>query len=237
MNSNNPHHKIFISYKYKDTNVRKITSSSTPDTARDYVNYLSNLLSKKYDHIYKGEDDDQPLNHLSEEALWETLKDRLFDTTMTIVLISPNMKENIPDMEQWIPWEISYSLKEETRANSSGLQVTSHINAMLAVVLPDVMDSYSYFINNHNCCSAKCSTYNFDIIFDILRENMFNIKDDNGKPCGHGVNIFYGEYSYIPVVIWSDFINNIDSTIERCYRIQNSVEKYDIKKELWFFLW
>ena len=39
------------------------------------------------------------------------------------------------DRDQWIPWEVSYSLKETSRKNKNGDSVTSHSNAMLAVVI------------------------------------------------------------------------------------------------------
>ena len=63
----------------------------------------------------------------------------MFYTSVTIVLISPEMFENVKEIEQWIPWEISYSLKNKTRSNG-----ISNMNAILAVVLPDRYGSYNY---------------------------------------------------------------------------------------------
>ena len=56
---------------------------------------------------------------------------------------------------QWIPWEISYSLRETTRNDR-----TSHNNAILAVILPDKNGEYGY--------------YNKDNLFPILKENIDN---------------------------------------------------------------
>ena len=108
-------HKIFVSYKYHDTDVQKITNNYWyQDTVRDYVDQLQSYFDNT-DDIYKGEDDGEDLSQLSEEAIWSQLKDRIYDSTLTIVMISPNMKSFSPDREQWIPWEISYSRKVELR--------------------------------------------------------------------------------------------------------------------------
>ena len=42
------------------------------------------------------------------------------------------MKESLKkERDQWIPWEVSYSLKEVSRKNKNGYAVTSKTNAML----------------------------------------------------------------------------------------------------------
>jgi hypothetical protein len=129
--------KIFVSYKYKDSNVLPLKNGLIeildPTTVRSYVDLLENYFDATEFAIYKGESDDEDLSNLSDDQIWEKLKDRIFDSTVTIVMISPSMKEtNRRDRSQWIPWEISFSLKETTRNDR-----TSRSNAMLAVVLPD----------------------------------------------------------------------------------------------------
>ena len=61
---------------------------------------------------------------------------------------------------QWIPQEITYSLREQSRTNSNGQSITSSTNAMLAVVLPDRSGSYSYFWSKCNLCNSNCTMYN-----------------------------------------------------------------------------
>lgn len=147
--------KVFVSYKFKDYDVKSLPNVTSPTWPCDYVNYIrDNVLSD--DDIYKGENSDDDLSNWSDKEIWEHLKDKIYDSTITIVLISPNMKEPGKwQRSQWIPWEISYSLKETTRNDR-----TSHNNAILAVILPNKHGKYDY--------------YNNDNLFPILKSNIEN---------------------------------------------------------------
>ena len=225
-------HKIFISYKYADPNVRKITNHWERDTVRDYVDALEKYIKDKSDHVYKGESDGEDLSALTEEKIWSILKDRIYDNTLTIVMISPNMKDSTKERNQWIPWEISYSLKEVSRKNKAGNMVTSSSNAILAIVVPDSVGSYSYYTYNRNCCSAGCSVYNTSRLFQILKDNMFNIKKPNKNVCDNNSIIYHGDSSYIISVTWDDFIKEPETYIDKAYYLQNSIERYDIVKDI-----
>ncbi|CDH90273.1 conserved hypothetical protein [Clostridium botulinum B str. Eklund 17B (NRP)] len=77
----------------------------------------------------------------SDDYIWSKLKDRIYDSSITVVLISPNMKEpHRWERSQWIPCEISYSIRETKRSD-----YTSHSNAILAVILPDGTNRYKYY--------------------------------------------------------------------------------------------
>ena len=147
--------KVFVSYKYKDSNVKAISGVMQPTWPCDYVDYIKNKILSG-DDVYKGEKSDEDISSWSETAIWEHLKSKIYDSTITIVLISPNMKEvNKWQRSQWIPWEISFSVRETTRNNR-----TSHRNALLAVILPDKSGSYGY--------------YDKSKLFPILRDNIDN---------------------------------------------------------------
>jgi hypothetical protein len=227
-------HKIFISYKYADDDVQHISDEWYKiDTVRTYVDKLEEYLKDSSEHIYKGESDGEDLSTLTDETIWEKLKDRIYDSSLTIVIVSPNMKEGFTaDKDQWIPWEVSYSLKEVSRKNSSGTPVTSKTNAMLAIVVPDKSNSYSYYTYKNTCCTNACRTLRTDTLFNILKKNMFNIKDANTQDCTTGSKIYYGDSSYIPSVRWDDFIADVDTYINKAYELQDDLDNYTICKEV-----
>lgn len=215
--------KIFVSYKYADENVRQLTGI-TPTKVRDYVDILQSKIDKS-DHIYKGEDDGEDLSTLADSTIASKLGDKIFDSSVTIVFISPNMKEaNKSDDDQWIPWEISYSLKEQSRASGR-----SKTNAVLAVVLPDVNGSYEYFMVYNAACNS--TTYMTNKLFDILRENMFNIKTPDIREC-NGTTVYHGYFSYIYSVKWDNFIEDIDKYVEIALDIWRVRDQYNIKKSI-----
>jgi len=216
--------KIFVSYKYLDSQVLPIKGIANT-TARHYVDSLSERLEKE-DHIYKGEDDGEDISSLEDSTIGSKLGDKIFDSTVTIVLISKGMRENKPDKDQWIPWEISYSLREQSREGK-----ISKTNAVLAVVLPDKNASYDYFMSWNEVC--KSNIVHTDNLFKILGENMFNHKEKekNMREC-NGTKIYTGHTSYIHSVKWEHFISNINHYIEIALDIRKNINEYELVKNV-----
>ena len=147
--------KVFVSYKFKDNDVKTMPNVTQPTWPCDYVDYIKNKVLSD-DDIYKGENSGEDISSWTEEAIWQHLKDKIYDSTITIVLISPNMKEPGKwQKSQWIPWEVSFSIRETKRNDR-----TSHRNAILAVILPDKKGSFDYYDKN--------------TLFPILKSNIDN---------------------------------------------------------------
>lgn len=218
--------KIFVSYKYADAQVKHLEEMPWYEitTVRDYVDILQSKLDEE-DHINKGEDDGEDLSDFADETIWSKLREKIYDSSVTIVLISPGMKEIWKsEKEQWIPWEISYSLRETTRNDR-----TSRRNGVLAVVLPDRAGSYNYAIESKTCCTTGCNYWHTNKLFWILRENMFNQQQKSPMDCNQGGSVYHGWPSYIHMVRWKSFIDNVNYWVAQAERIQNNKETYNIK--------
>ena len=202
--------KVFVSYKYGDTSVEDLNiyedtfwgKQKVQTKVRHYVNELSNILSNE-DHIYKGEDDGQSLADFSDEYIASSLRDKIYDSSITIVIVSKGMKNTMQDEKnQWIPWEISYSLRTKNRKG-----IYSNPNAILIVVLPDHYGNYSY-ADNHN------------FGFEIIRLNKNNIKPllNYGLPS-----------DYIVSCTWRQFLSQFDTWIDRALINRRNVDRYNLR--------
>ena len=112
-------HKTFISYKYSE--------------ARELRDKIINSLGDVT--YYKGETSYSPdLTDESTEHIKEKLKNMMYDTSVTVVILSPNMTDS-----KWIDWELEYCLKNIVRKNR-----TSCTNGIVGVI-QKVDGDYSWF--------------------------------------------------------------------------------------------
>ena len=214
---------VFVSYKYADSDVRQFRNSNHRTTVRDYVNVISKILENTGKLYFRGEHDGEDLSDFNYKTIERKLADKIFYTSVTIVLISPRMFENVEEIEQWIPWEISYSLRNKNRSCGN-----SNMNAILAVVLPDRDGRYDYamYSDAHDVFVKE------DAFFEIILANMFNRKwvdhfeDDYGNP------MYVPGDSYIALAKWSDFHSNPEHYIGVALKNRGEWDQFNIVKTI-----
>jgi hypothetical protein len=230
--------KIFVSYKYKDEKVNDLQSSyfeeidgkaifNTRKTrVRDYVNKLQEKIGRE--HVNLGEKDNEGLDEFSDENIETELKKRIRQCSTTIVLISKGMKvSTIIEKEQWIPWEVSYSLRIVPTGGN-----TKQMNAVLGIVLPDESGTYEwYYQSNPNCNSI---THHTSKTFKILRSNMFNVLKTEFRECNGTKIHITNEPSFIKTVKWHDFMHAdmYNFYIDEAIKIKDKKDLYDYKIKL-----
>lgn len=230
--------KVFVSYKYKDEKVAKISDSFYEEVngrmtlnqrktrVRDFVDKLQEKIGK--DHINLGERDGESLENFSDEQIETLLKQRIRQCSVTIIIISKGMKEALKsEKEQWIPWEISYSLRI---VNIGERQ--KQMNAVLGIVLPDETGTYEwYYTSNPNCNSI---THHKGQLFKILRDNMFNIIKKEIRECNGSQIHENDEPSLIKTVKWDDFMNgeNYEFYLNKAAEIIDDAKSYEVHVNL-----
>lgn len=220
--------KIFISYKYGDELVENIQGVYNT-SVRDYIDIFQALLEET-DEINKGEADDEDLSDFKDSTIASNLRDKIYDSSITVAFISRGMKENILENDQWMPWEVSYSLKEHSRGGR-----TSKSNAVIAVAIPDENRSYEYYIKDESCSHCHSRTIMTNHLFQILSKNMFNIKNPEFVDCEYhspGSKPYKGYSSYIHSVKWSDFIADPIKFLDIAVYINDNIDNYEITKQI-----
>lgn len=196
-------HKTFISYKYSD-----IVKGHENDNLRDRI--ITGLGPDA--DLYKGENGfSEDLSSESARTIKEYLKPKIADSTVTIIILSPNMKKS-----EWMEWEISYSLSEITRNDR-----TSHCNGAVAVVKKEFpsFDPYGWFETYYRHWDLKKT-------FGLIAENMNNKIYYNNWDYYRYYNL---SKNYIDIIKEDDFLANPRKYIDEAYE-KSQAPVYNIRK-------
>lgn len=197
--------KTFISYKYSE--------------AQDLRDAIIDALGKDATY-YQGETSESPdLSDYTTETIREHLKDMIFGTSVTIVIISPNMTKS-----KWIDWEIEYSLREYSRNGKK-----SKSNGVVGVVMK-VNGGYSWLRSTTTNDDGHSSTSNdTSKLYKIINDNRFN---ENPKvyQCSECKTVDRLTGSYISIIEEDEFLSDPNKFIENAYEKCQKIDKYIISK-------
>lgn len=198
--------KTFISYKY--------------DEAQELRNKILEKLGEDAKY-YRGETSSSPdLSDSSTERIKEYLKDMIFSTSVTIVIISPRMKES-----KWIDWEIEYSLHEYKRGDTK-----SRSNGVLGVIMNINGSSDWLKLHGLNIHGSPTVRYRSEYLFPIVSKNRYNSKPAL-KHCQDCDTYDFMNGSYITLVGEDNFLSSPNYYINNAFDKSKQLDNYNLRKE------
>lgn len=201
-------HKTFISYKY--------------DEAKDLRNRIIEALGDDATY-YQGETSRSPdLSNDTTKTIKRNLADMIYDTSVTIVVVSPNMNKS-----EWIEWEIEYSLGEYTREDQ-----TSHTNGVLGVIMNVANEGTSWLkTSNEKPDGCTVRSIKSSLLPEIINSNRFNQKP-KVYACESCQTVSQLEGSYISLIDEDDFLNDPSKYIKNAYDKSQNLSNYVITKTI-----
>jgi hypothetical protein len=199
--------KTFISYKY----------SEAQDLRDDIIKALGADAT-----FYNGErSDSSDMTDLKTATIKKNLTDMMFNTSVLIVIISPNMKQS-----KWIDWEIEYCLQNNTRKDR-----TSQTNGVVAVV-KKVNGGYGWFkTQNQQIDGCTTSSYSTALVYNIINKNRFN-QEPKVYSCEKCKCVTEATASYISYIDEETFLSDPNKHIENAYgKSENDASGYKLTKE------
>jgi hypothetical protein len=200
--------KTFISYKYSEAqNLRDSILGSLGENAT----------------YYQGETADSPdLTDTTTDNIKENLKRMIHGTSVTIIVVSPNMIES-----EWIDWEVEYSLKEITREDK-----TSRTNGVVGVIMK-FNGSYDW-LKTSKKKDDGCTVWTYDSskIHPVIKNNRYNLKGDSRFSCKQCKCYNWLNGSYVSLIEEDTFLGNPDKFIEGAYQKSEIFSDYDIIKQI-----
>lgn len=198
--------KTFISYKYSE--------------AQDLRDKILESLGDDATY-YQGETADSPdLTDTTTDNIKVSLTDMMYNTSVTIVIISPSIKES-----DWIDWEIEYCLKEISRNGR-----TSKTNGVVGVI-QEVDGSCDWLVSkkiNDDGCSSR--VIDNEPLFDIIKNNRFN-RPDAEHTCKDCKTYGQLDGSYISLIDEGEFLKDPQKYIENAYEKSEVSNEFDLVKQ------
>lgn len=199
--------ETFIAYKYSEA-----------QGLRD------DIISKLGEHstYYRGETAQSPdMTGETIHRIKENLKNMIFGTSVTIVIVSPNLQQS-----QWVNWEIEYSLREYKRGST-----TSNTNGIIGVVMK-VNGTYDWLIGQTKHLDGCVSRFiDNSKLYNIIKKNRVNLITENKYSCPNCQSFDQLNGSYISLIDEETFLNNPSKYIENAYDKSKATWNYDLSKE------
>ncbi|MDD4157284.1 MAG: TIR domain-containing protein [Candidatus Cloacimonetes bacterium] len=204
----NERRKVFVSFRYKDG-------------AKIKEDLIENLEALDI-IIDKSEDEDR--SHLSEESIKEYLFEKLRDSSITIVILTPKAlqyyRKDDGDIDDWLYDELRYSLYDRTN---------NRINGVIALYTQESKPML-FDIVKHSCnkCNEVQQVFLIKPFDNLVYDNVLNIKTKYKHNKCEG--LFDADFdSYISLIALEDFYNNPLEYLKIATEKREKSDEYQIK--------
>ncbi|MGT2910770.1 TIR domain-containing protein [Streptococcus cameli] len=202
--------KVFISFRFSD--------------GKEIKDELVDLFDESTEVINRSEDVDR--SQMSEDTIQEYLYEKLKDTSVTVVLLTPkavDYNKNCGEYDDWLYDELRYSLEDRT---------DNRTNGVVAVYTNDAKDMLLEN-SSHYCsqCQQTKSCRTLKPFENLARKNMLNIKPSYKKnPC----NDLYDDNhdSYISLVSLEDFKRDYTKYINNAKDKRKRTNEFNLCKKM-----
>jgi len=202
---------VFISFRFNDGAVYKDELIKLFESSSEVINYSENV----------------DRSNMADETIKKYLYDKLRNTSVTIVLITPNAishnKNWLGQYDDWMYDEIRYSLEDRENNRSNGLIAVYTTEAKNSIITK----------KTHKCgiCNKESEITSISDCDNLFRKNMMNVKQAYKTNKCNGV-FDSDKDSYCSLVSWEDFKNNFSKYIEIAVEKREEINKYNLVKRL-----
>lgn len=202
---------VFISFRFNDGKELKEEIEKLFDSSTDVYNRSENV----------------DRSEMSNETIKNYLYGKLKETSITIVLLTPNAvnykKDIFGKYDDWLYDELRYSLQD---------RVENRTNGVIALYTDESREQLIQR-STHTCslCNEEQNTNSVLYFENLVRKNMMNIKDRyKSQQC---VGLYDSDNdSYISLVHIDDFKTNFSEYIDKTKEKRDRKEEFEIVKEM-----
>ncbi len=201
--------KLFVSFRFSDGESLK---NKLVDKLSDYS-------------INKSESEDRSGN--SDEVIWEYLKEKLKDTSITVSIITPdalNYSRNSSGIDDWLYDEQRFSLHDRD---------SNRTNGMIALYTDDTA-RHLYDTVKHKCgiCNEEKDVKIMKERNCLLSRNVTVLKNNAQKVCNCTTLFDSHRDCYVSFIHFDDFLSNPKKYIDIAIEKRNRINDFDLVKLL-----
>lgn len=202
---------VFVSFRFSD--------------GVDLKEKLVELFDSSTEVINRSEDKDR--SEMTDETIQKYLYKKLKDTSVTIVILTPNAinyeKDPFGEYDDWLYDELRYSLEDRT---------DNRTNGVIALYTDESKESLMK-TSTHTCnvCNKESSCRTILSFDNLVRKNMMNVKEEyKANSCE---NLYDDEKdSYISLVHFDDFKEDYKNYIDKAKDKRNRKDEFDLVKRM-----